>query len=216
MEKIFLSAFRGFNEAEYASLRGLALIRKRSFPKGAVILHAGDVVSAFGLVCSGSVHIESYDLWGSRSVLSSVGPGEVFAESYALCRRAMMVDVVAAADADILFIDLRGALDPSHSTASWQQKLKNCLLEMAAQKNLILSNRIFCTASKTIRGRLLVYLSSQAAANGRDEFDIPFNRQQLADFLNVERSALSKELGKMKADGLIDCRKNHFVLMGKQ
>ena len=80
---------------------------------------------------------------------------------------------------------------------------------------MILSGRIFCTTPKTIRGRLLTYLSEQAARSGGNAFDIPFDRQQLADYLNVERSALSKELGRMKNEGLIDYRKNHFELIEK-
>ena len=158
------------------------------------------------------MHIENNDLWGNKSILSVVKPGEVFAETYALCRETLMVDAVAAEETSVLFLDLQSALDNSQSGQSWYPKLQKNLLLISAQKNLTLSGRIFCTTSKTIRGRLLTYLSEQAAKSGDNVFHIPFDRQQLADYLNVERSALSKELGRMKKEGLIDYRKNHFKL----
>ena len=92
------------------------------------------------------------------------------------------------------------------------QRLVRNLLSVSAQKNLILSRRMFHISAKTIRGRLQSYLSDQAARRGRQEFDIPFDRQQLADYLGVDRSALSAELGRMQREGLLRVRKNHFVL----
>ena len=90
------------------------------------------------------------------------------------------------------------------------------LLTISAQKNLILSRRIFHTSPKSIRGRLLSYLSFQASSQGSSEFTIPFNRQQLADYLSVDRSALSNELGKMQKDGLLKVNKNHFIIRDNQ
>ena len=80
------------------------------------------------------------------------------------------------------------------------------------QKNLLLSNRIFCTSPKTIRSRLLTYFSRLSVKYGSSTIQIPFNRQQLADYLNLDRSALSKELGKMQQDGLIEYHKNMIYL----
>ena len=86
------------------------------------------------------------------------------------------------------------------------------LFAIWVRKNLIPSNRIFCTTPKTVRGRLLVYLSSESAKAGSTSFTIPFDRQGMADYLNLDRSALSKELGRMKKDGILDFKKNHFIL----
>lgn len=213
MKKSFLPAFRGITESEYHTLCDLGFIRKKVFKKGEVIFSAGSYVTELGLVCYGCVHIENNDLWGNKSILSVVKPGEVFAETYALCRETMMVDAVAAGETGVLFLNLHQALDNAQSGQSWYPKLQKNLLMMSAQKNIILSGRIFCTTSKTIRGRLLTYLSEQAARCGSNVFYIPFDRQQLADYLNVERSALSKEIGRMQKEGLIACRKNHFELM---
>lgn len=119
--------------------------------------------------------------------------------------------VLAAADCEVLFLDT-AALSRPHTEHSWQDRLLRNLLRVSMKKNLALSRRILCTAPKTVRGRLLTYLSGQAVQAGGMEFDLPFNRQQLADYLNLDRSALSKELCRMRDEGLLTFRKNHFVL----
>ena len=123
-----------------------------------------------------------------------------------------MVNVVAAEICDILFINTRRLLNPCSGNCSYHNKVIRNLLTISAQKNLNLSNRIFHTSSKSTRGRLLSYLSFQATRKGVYEFSIPFNRQQLADYLNVDRSALSNELSKMQKEGILSYQKNHFRL----
>lgn len=125
----------------------------------------------------------------------------------------MMVDVVAASDCRILFMDVTFLRDNSLSGYSWHQKMLSNMLSISVHKNLTLSHRIFCTSPKTIRERLLTYLSSQSQKCGSESFEIPFNRQQMADFLNLDRSALSKELGKMRDDGFLTFHKNSFTLL---
>ena len=200
--------FDGITETEWEAMQALHAFRRRRFARGEVILRTGERTRELGLVCAGSVHIESGDAWGGRSILSHVGAGEVFAETYALCGQPLMVDAVAAEDSEIVFAAPAVLLD----AARWNGNLKKKQLRITARKNLTLSERIFCTASKSVRGRLLTYLSAQAARQGCSEFDIPFDRQQLADYLNLDRSALSKELGRMRSEGMLDFRKNHFVL----
>lgn len=204
--------FQTITEEEYSEMQGCRLMRQAAYEKQDTVLHAGHMTQEFGIVLSGSVHIENIDLWGNRSILSSVGAGGVFAETYALSGEPLMVDVVAAAPARILFFNLSAAFAPQNRAKSWYQKLSHNLLLASAQKNLALSDRIFCTSSRTIRGRVLTYLSMQAARQGSTAFTIPFNRQQMADYLNVDRSALSGELGEMKKDGLLEFRKNWFEL----
>ena len=121
----------------------------------------------------------------------------------------MLVDAVAAEDCEVLFVN---AAAFSGGSSAGQDKLLHNLLAVSMWKNLSLSQRIFCTTPKTVRGRLLTYFSAQTAACGRLEFDIPFNRQQLADYLNLDRSALSKELCRMRDEGLLQFEKNHFIL----
>ena len=135
-------------------------------------------------------------------------------QTYVFCHEPMMVDAVAAEDCAVLFLDFNILMEESMVNRSWQKKLLKNILHVSMQKNLSLSSRIFCTAPKTIRGRLLTYLSAQSMKAGSSTFDIPFNRQQLADYLNLDRSALSKELGKMRDEGLLEFYKNTFKLKG--
>ena len=123
-----------------------------------------------------------------------------------------MVDVVCAQGAEVLLLDITALLRAENRREAWHSKLSHNLLMGSLQKNLALSNRIFCTTPKTVRGRVLCYLSYQAVRAGSTAFTIPFNRQQMADYLNLDRSALSKELGNMQREGLLTFHKNHFVL----
>ena len=196
MKKIASPLFQDLSEAELDTLAAAGHLRTRQFAKHEVIFHAGSCVREIGIVLRGSVHIENLDLWGTKSILSSVGAGQAFAETYAFCGEALMVDAVAAEHCEILFL---------HTAAFPDARIEPAL-------NFSLSQRIFCTTPKTVRGRLLTYFSAQAARCGRMAFEVPFNRQQMADYLNLDRSALSKELCKMRDEGLLEFDKNRFVL----
>ena len=186
---------------------------EKEYEKGEIIFHAGDVIHFIGLVLTGRVQIESDDLWGNRSVLESVEPGFAFAESYAcLPGEPLMVSAIAAEPSRILFLNTGRVLTTCPSACSHHSRLIQNLLYISSQKNLNLSRRIFHTSSKSIRGRLLSYLSFQATKNGCRDFYIPFNRQQLADYLSIDRSAMSSELSKMRKEGILDTDKNHFIL----
>ena len=175
---------------------------RKGIEKGEIIFHAGDVIHSIGLVLTGRVQIENDDLWGNKSVLESVGPGFAFAESYAcLPGEPLMVSAIAAEPSRILFLDTGRVLTAYPSACSHHSRLVQNLLYISSQKNLNLSRRIFHTSSKSIRSRLLSYLSFQAAKAGSQDFYIPFNRQQLADYLSIDRSAMSAELSKMRKKG---------------
>lgn len=216
MDLDFLTQTQLFRDIPVDELSGLLnCLRavRRQYEKGAVLCSAGERTASIGLVLSGSVHIESDDVWGNKSILSSVGPGQVFAETYAcLPDEPLMVSVTAAEDTAMLFLHAPHMLAPCTQTCICHAQLIRNLLFVSARKNLELSRRAFHTAPKTIRGRLLSYLSMQAIRTGSDSFSIPFDRQQLADYLGVDRSALSAELGRMRREGLLDFRKNWFHL----
>ena len=205
--------FRGASPQEAEAMLNCLGAAERGYTKGEQIYHSGDYVSDLGMVLSGSVLIQTDDLCGNTTVLDRIGPGQIFAETYACVPgEPLMVDVVAAEGTQVLFLNVERVLRVCSHTCAHHSKLIRNLLLLSAQKNLNLSRKIFYTSSKTIRGRLLSYLSYQARRNGTPSFTIPFNRQQLADYLNVERSALSNELSKMQRDGLLVVEKNHFTL----
>ncbi len=205
--------FLGMTSRELSSCLESLDAREKKYRKDDVILHAGDQTSNIGMVLSGSVTIESNDVWGNCTVLSHVGKNQYFAETYALLGEVLLVDVRANEDCSILFFNIRNLLDGSKKSSSWKEKLLKNILIISSQKNLVLSGRSFHTSPKSCRGRLLSYLNSIALQTDSKEFDIPFNRQQLADYLNLERTNMSKELSRMKDEGLIEYRKSHFKLL---
>lgn len=218
MDYIFLSKtvlFHGASPEEVETMLSCLHAETKIYQRGNVIYHAGDVIRSMGLVLSGSVSIENDDVWGNKSILDRVHTGQVFAETYACVPgEPLMISVIAAEPAEILFLDTGRVLHLCENACGFHNKLIRNLLSIASQKNLSLSRRIFHTSSKSIRGRLLSYLSYQATQHNSREFDIPFNRQQLADYLSVDRSAMSNELSKMQRDGLLRVDRSHFILIG--
>jgi len=209
--------FRGATPQEIESMLGCLGAFEKKCEKGAIILRAGEQTDYMGMVLSGSINVEIDDLWGNKTLLTHVSPGQLFAETYAcIPGELLMVNVTACEKSEILFLNIAQLLTPCQSSCSHHSKLIRNLLQITAQKNLELSRRSLHTASKSIRGRLLSYLSEQAKQNGSFQFEIPFNRQQLADYLGVDRSAMSNELSKMQKDKLLSRKKNHFTLRDPQ
>lgn len=216
MDYLFLSKtvlFRGISPEEVKSMMSCLQAFTKSYPRGTIIHHAGNAIHSVGMVLSGSVSIESDDIWGKKSILDRVAPGQIFAENYAcLPNELLMVNVVAVESTEILFLNTEKMFTVCSNTCMFHSKLIRNMLSISAQKSLNLSRRIMHTSSKSIRGRLLSYLSFQATKHGSLEFEIPFNRQQLADYLSVDRSAMSNELSKMQRDGLLKVERNRFIL----
>lgn len=205
--------FKGMTDPERDECLLTLNAHRKSYKKGDAILHAGNQTDQMGMVLSGSVTIESNDMWGNRTILSQVGTGQFFAETYALLpEEVMLVDVVANENCQVLFLHVGNMISKMQRVA-WSQKLYRNLLLISSHKNLTLSGRSFHTAPKSARGRILAYLNTVSLKKHSTEFDIPFDRQQLADYLNLERTNMSKELTRMRREGIIECRKNHFKLL---
>ena len=185
MKKVQTPLFQGITENEWNEMQNCSCMRQQSFEKNELIFRMGESVREIGIVLTGSVNIENVDLWGNKSLLSNISAGQVFAETYAFCQEPLMVNAVAAEYTNLLFLNLETLMQPRYQDTLWTDKIMQNLLRISIYKNLILSNRIFCTTPKTIRGRLLIYLSSQASKAESTVFQIPFNRQELADYLNL-------------------------------
>ena len=185
----------------------------RSYPKGTCIHHAGDRVSTVSLVTKGSVIIEHNDIWGNRTILGQAMAGDLFAEAYAcLGSEPLMISVTASEETTVLMMNLQKVLTTCSKSCPQHQKIAENLLKILARKNLSLSRRMLHTAPKTIRGRVLSYLSFLSTRSHSSHVTVPFDRQQLADYLGVDRSGLSAELSKMQKDGLIRYHRNEFFL----
>ena len=205
--------FCGISEEEFTAMLSCLDIKEESFPKGAFLLRAGDTTGSVGLVLSGSVLIIQEDVWGNRNIISKVEVGQTFAAAYA-CARGSVADVSVSAETPVVvtFINVKRILDMCPSACERHSRIIRNLLGELAEKNLRFAKKITHIGQRTTRAKLMSYFSSEAQRLGKCEFDIPFSRQQLADYLAVERSGLSVELGKMKKDGLLDFHKNHFIL----
>lgn len=205
--------FRGINEQETVSMLNCLGGKIVSYPKEMYVYHTGDHIRAMGLILSGSVNIEKVDVWGNCNIIENIDRGQVFAETYACApTEPLTVNVVAAESCEILFLDIKKVLQTCPSACDFHSRLVRNLLTVMAGKNLALTRKMNHITPKSIRARLLSYFSYEAIKQGKYTFTIPFNRQQLADYLSVERSALSNELSKMRSDGLLEFQKNTFTL----
>ena len=209
-----IQLFRGFTETQLSEALHALEAKTRKFRKDSVILHEGSITDVMGIIRSGSVTIERVDYLGNRSILAHNSAGQYFAETYALMDRTpLMIDVVANEDCEILFLNLKKIQASKLSSFAWYPLLLVNLLTISTKKNIELSERSFHVFPKTVRGRVYSYLTATSRLKQSPEFDVPFNRQQMADYLNLDRSALSKELCRMRDEGQIEFRKNHFKLL---
>lgn len=187
--------------------------RIKRYAKGDFIFHAGTVLRQIGLVVSGKVQVVKEDYWGNRLIFSSMEQGQLFGESYAcLPREPLEVSIVSAADCEVLFLDLEHALSVCSCACGFHRRLIRNLMTILAKHNLNLTRKVQHMGQKTTREKLLAYLWSISQKEQSQEFDIPYNRQELADYLAVDRSAMSAELSRMKTEGLLEFHKNHFRL----
>ena len=187
--------------------------REERFPKDTFLLRTGDTAESIGLVLSGSVLVVQEDIWGNRNILSKAGPGQTFAAAYACAPGSLLnVSVLAETPVTALFLNVKRVLNVCPSACEHHSRIIRNLLGELAEKNLRFGEKLTHMGQRTTRAKLMSYFSAEAQRLGTYEFDIPFSRQQLADYLAVERSGLSLELGKMRSEGLLDFHKSHFIL----
>ena len=205
--------FRGLESDQIRILLNCLGSYEKRFEKDAIIFHGGDVVTEVGLILEGSVNVIAYHYWGGSSIFGHAEKGRLFGEAYAaIPGKELLCDVKAAEDSHILFMNMERLLTTCSKNCDAHRLIIRNLLRISASNTLAQITRMMHTAPRTIRERLLSYLSEQASLNGIASFTIPFSRQQLADYLGVDRSALSNELSKMQKEGLIRFRKNEFHL----
>ena len=181
--------------------------------KGGYVLRQGEYIESVCVLLSGRLHIKNGDYWGKGSILGAIEPGEIFAEAYAPSGSgALLNDVCAVEDSEILFLDMKKILSHKKCSCGICDIIKKNLICEISGKNRSLVAKLGYISKRTIREKLTAYLSDEAKKHSSSCFEIPYNRQQLADFLSVDRSAMSRELGKMRCEGLLDFDKNRFTL----
>ena len=188
--------------------------RVEFFDKKYTIFSEGSPAKYVGIVLSGSVQIVQVDYYGYRSILSELPPSEVFAEAFACAETVSLpVSVIMNEPGEIMLIDCSHILHTCRNNCGFHQKLIFNLMKDLAMKTILFHQRVEITSKRTTREKLLAYLHVQAQKTGKTSFLIPFDRQELADFLVVDRSGLSAEIGKLKKEGVIEVEKNRFTLL---
>lgn len=205
--------FAGVVEDEIESLLSCLGARLCEYQKGEYILRQGEHISDIMILAEGNLHIQKDDYWGNRSILGQISVGEMFAEAYVSPESgAMLNDVVAVEDSKVIFFDVKRILTTCATACRFHSIVVRNMFFAISEKNRNLVQKLSHMSRRTTREKLISYLSEEAKKQNSSKFTIPFNRQQLADFLSVDRSAMSNELCKMRDEGLLEFEKNQFVL----
>ncbi len=205
--------FRGISVADLDSLLRCLSARRRKYAKNETVLLAGDEARYVGVVLAGNVRITREDLLGNRAILAQAGPGELFAEAFSLAKAASMpVTVISAVESDVLLLEGSHLTGTCSRCCMFHARLVENMMTILAQKNMLLTEKMEVLTKRSTRDKLLAYLNGQANKAGSLTFDIPFNRQELADYLCVDRSAMSSELGRLQNEGVLTFVRNRFAL----
>ncbi len=208
--------FAGVVEEEIESMLSCLGAKLRSYKSGEYVFRQGEHPTAIVILAEGRLHIRNDDYWGNRSILSSVAVGEMFGEAYAAPDSgALLNDVVALEDSTLIFFDVKRVLTTCPAACRFHAMVVQNMFFAISEKNRKLVQKLGHMSKRSTREKLISYLSEEAKKHSSGEFSIPFNRQQLADFLSVDRSAMSAELSKMRSEGLLEYNKNYFKLMNK-
>lgn len=206
--------FAGVEEAGIVAMLDCLHARLRRYPKGTYVFRQGDRMEEIPILVQGCLHIQRDDYWGSRSILGRLGPGEMFGEAYAAPdSEPLRNDVAAVEDSAVVFFDVRRVLGGCAAACPYHTQVVQNLFFALCGKNRTLVQKLGYLSQRTTRDKLMSYLSGEARRQNSADFIIPFNRQQLADYLSVDRSAMSSELCKLRDEGLLTFRKNHFTLL---
>ena len=207
------SLFSGIAENELSTMLPCLKARIKKYENGEFLLRAGESTDEIGLALDGEVLVIQEDIWGNRNILHKVNPAQTFAVGFACAPGSVLnVSVVADNSVTVMLLNVKKVLTTCPSGCEHHNRIIRNLLAEVAEKSLQLNVKLTHIGQRTTRAKLMAYLSDEMKREGKCEFDIPFSRQQLADYLGVERSGLSLELGKMKKEGMLDFHKNHFKL----
>ena len=209
-----IDLFNGMAGSEILSLLPCLDARTRYYEKGDAIFLSGGSVKRFGVVLSGRVQIIQEDFYGNRGIIAEIGAGGLFGESFAFAKTDVLpVSVSASESGEVLFLDSAKLACPCAEACVFHTAIIRNMLSIVSMKNITLTRKIEITSKRTTREKLLAYLSYEAKKAGLSSFVIPFNRQELADYLSVERSAMSAELSRLRGEGLLDYHKSRFTLL---
>ena len=206
--------FSGIQPEDMAGMLGCIGYHVRSYEKGEIIAFEAEIINHVGVVLSGKVDMVKEDLWGNRTMLVRAGKDEVFGETFACGEDAMsMVTFQAAENTQVLFLSFCRVMHTCSHACVFHQTLIENMVRLIARKNRELMRKVEVVSKRNLREKILAYLSIQAQQQNAKTFEIPLGRLELAEYLCTDRSALTRELAKMQAEGLIDYHKNTFRIL---
>lgn len=205
--------FQGIEMEELMPMLSYFQVKERRFSKNQIIFSAGDSINAMGIILSGSVQIIHEDFLGNRLILATFTKGELFGEVFSCAKiDKIPVTVIAMEDTCVLFLDYHTLISLDTSLLAQKRLIEN-MISIIAMKNVILNHKIEIMSKRTLRDKIIAFLEHEIRKHNSFDFYITFDRQELADFLCVDRSALSKELSKMREEDIIRFKKNHFHIL---
>lgn len=205
--------FSGVGDDDIGTMLSCLGARLLTYQKGEYVLRQGEHLRDLLVLVQGSLHIQREDYWGNRSILGHIGVGEIFGEAYVAPESGTLLnDVITVEDSSVFFFDVKRVISTCSSACRFHTMVVQNLFFAISEKNRGLVQKLDFMSRRTTREKLLSYLSEEARKQNRAEFTLPFNRQQLADYLSVDRSAMSNELCKMRDEGILEFEKNRFRL----
>ncbi|MCR5082668.1 MAG: Crp/Fnr family transcriptional regulator [Parasporobacterium sp.] len=205
--------FAGVGEEEIESMLSCLGARLNKYKKNKYVLRQGEHLNDIMLLAEGKLLVQKDDYWGNRTILRSIMSGDMFGEAYVAPESGSLLnDVVAVEDSVVFFFDIRRIITTCSSACRFHSMVVQNLFFAISEKNRFLVQKIDNISRRTTREKLISYLSEEAKKQNNAEFTIQFNRQQLADYLSVDRSAMSNELCKMRDEGMLEFEKNRFKL----
>ena len=209
--------FDQIEDKDLLAILGCLGARVVSYDKKNTILCEGSAAREIGIVLSGEAQVVQIDYFGNRSILADIAPAELFNESFACAdAESVPVDTVATEDSEIMFVDCHRIMCACCNACTFHQQLIYNLMKIVATKNIQFHQKIEITSKRSTREKLMAYLLLQAKKQNRNRFEIPYDRQELADYLEVDRSGLSAEIGKLRREGVVKNQKNYFELLRTQ
>lgn len=206
--------FDRIGDESLKEMLGCLNAKERSYKKGDVVFAEGDKAKYLGIVLEGSVQLVRVDYYGNRSILANIEPPQLFGEAFACAGlKSLPVDAVAAADTKILLLDAQRIARPCGNACPCHGQTILNLLHIVAKKNLVLHQKIEITSKRSTREKLMTYLMLQAKNAKSHTFTVPYDRQELADYLEVDRSGLSAEISKLRNEKVLECRRSTFTLL---
>ena len=206
--------FSGVSDTEISTMLNCLQAKLLTFQKSNYVFKEGEHIDNITVLVEGKLLVQHIDFWGNRNIINVIRVGEMFGEAYVAPESGSLLnDVIAEEDSAVIFFDVQRILITCSSACRFHSMVVQNLFFAISEKNRKLVQKIGHMSKRSTRAKLLSYLSEEAKRQNSSYFTIPFSRQQLADFLCVDRSAMSNELCKMRDEGLLQFHKNEFTLL---